>query len=226
MIKLSGVTLRVKKIRGGRNGFFCIGELLTDIGEFRVVDPLLDQFEDGDYTGTVWVERIFLKQYIYYGKGITEIRATLHDVQLDSAAERPDDRMPPEADPAEELPASYPAATPTLAPRPTVQPPPALTDQLREQLKAKLANAKQVRASSSQADRAQPATSVPAPATPPPAENSALAELFAELWPQVQHREPVKLDSTVDRARLRQQVSALKDLGYSIDPMSQTWLPI
>lgn len=230
MIKLSGVTLRVKKIRGGRNGFFCIGELFTDIGEFRVVDPLLDQFDDGDYQGTVWIERIALKQYIYYGKGITEIRATLYDVQLGSAAARPDDRMPYEADPADELPASPPAAAPPPPARPAVQAPPASADQLREQLKTKLANAKQARLSAAQSGRPGPSSPapVPAPSTalPPSAEISMLAELFADLWSHVEHREPVKLDPTVDRTRLREQVSALRELGYAIDPKSQTWLPI
>lgn len=227
MIKLSGVTLRVKKIRGGRNGFFCLGELFTDIGDFRVADPLLDQFEDGDYTGTVWIERIFLKQYIYYGKGITEVRATLHHLQLDSAADRPDDRMPHEADPADELPVTPAAAAAPPPGRAPAQAPQASTEQLRAQLKARLARGRKAREASAPAGPTQP----PAPAsslTPPvpAAENNALAELFAELWRQVVQREPVKLDPTVDRARLRQQVSALKDLGYSIDPMSQTWLPI
>lgn len=230
MIKLSGVTLRVKKIRGGRNGFFCLGELLTDIGEFRVADPLLDQFEDGDYTGTVWIERIFLKQYIYFGKGITEIRATLHDVQLDSAADSPDNRMPHEADPADELPANPPAVAPVPPARTPTQAPPASTDQLREQLKTRLARGKQARASSAQGVRTQPQPQPPAPshlsATPAANENSVLAELFAELWSQVVQRESVKLDPTVDRARLRQQVSALRELGYEIDHKSQTWQPI
>ena len=121
MIKLSGITLRVKKIRGGRNGDFCVGELFTNIGEFRVFDQLLDQFDDGDYTGTVWVERIFLKQYIYYGKAITEIRAALHDVQLDGIEERPAETHLVEADPADEEPRAVqpppPRAAPVSAPR-------------------------------------------------------------------------------------------------------------
>lgn len=233
MIKLSGVTLRVKKIRGGRNGFFCIGELLTDIGEFRVVDPLLDQFEDGDYFGTVWIERIFLKQYIYYGKGITEIRATLHDVQLDSAAARPDDRMPHEADPADELPTSAPAPAPQAPPaRPAKQAVSASAEQLREQLKTRLASVKQGRSSSAPTAHTQQAAPPQAPepvattTTAATADSAAFEELFAELWPAVRSREPVKLDPTVERSRLRQQVSSLKELGYCIDPKSQTWLPV
>ena len=228
MIKLSGVTLRVKKIRGGRNGFFCLGELFTDIGEFRVADPLLDQFDDGDYTGTVWIERIFLKQYIYYGKGITEVRATLHHLQLDSAADSPDDRAPHEADPADELPAAPPAAAAPPPGRAPAQAPQASTEQLREQLKARLARSRKAREASAHAGPTQPPVpaSSPLPPVPAAAENNAVAELFAELWSQVEQREPVKLDPTVDRARFRQQVSALKELGYSIDLKSQTWRPI
>ena len=54
MIKCNG-TLRIKKIRQSRNGAFCIADLSTDFGEFKVKDPLLDQFEEGEYQGTLWI---------------------------------------------------------------------------------------------------------------------------------------------------------------------------
>ena len=53
MIKLENVTLRVKQIRGGRYGDFCVGELFHQCCELKVKDSLLDQFEEGEYHGTV-----------------------------------------------------------------------------------------------------------------------------------------------------------------------------
>jgi hypothetical protein len=88
MIKLTGITLRVKKIRQGRFGDFCVADLSTDIGEFKVKDPILDQFEDGEYTGTVWVSEIFLSQYMAWGKAVTEIRARCMTCNLDGESER------------------------------------------------------------------------------------------------------------------------------------------
>lgn len=227
MIKLSGVTLRVKKIRGGRNGDFCVGELFTDIGEFRVFDQLLDQFDDGVYRGTAWVERIFLKQYIHFNKSITEIRAVLHDLQIDDMEERPAEPHLVEADPADEEPRAVPAPPPRAAPvsvpampksaTPSPSPPPsrANVEELKERIQKRLARV----------DQASIAISPPAPAPDP--QSAQLQELFGELWPQVQSRDAVKLDPTVDRLRLRQQVASLKDLGYRMaDIQTQTWHPI
>ena len=88
MIKCQG-TLRIKKIRQSRNGAFCIADLATDFGEFKVKDPMLDQFEEGEYQGTVWISEIYVSQYISYGKAGTELRARLHDLQVDSEDRKP-----------------------------------------------------------------------------------------------------------------------------------------
>jgi hypothetical protein len=55
----------------GRYGDFCVGELFHECCELKVKDSLLDQFEEGEYHGTVWISRIFLHQYIAYGKAVT-----------------------------------------------------------------------------------------------------------------------------------------------------------
>ena len=46
MITVKNATLRVKRING-RNGPFCIADLSTDFGEFKVKESLLDQFDEG-----------------------------------------------------------------------------------------------------------------------------------------------------------------------------------
>ncbi len=232
MIKLSGITLRVKKIRGGRNGDFCVGELFTEIGEFRVFDQLLDQFDDGVYRGTAWVERIFLKQYIHFNKSITEIRAVLHDLQIDDMEERPEEPHLVEADPADEEPVAVPpppprSASATASSTPmsgTSSPAPAQSRANVEELKMR------IQKRLARVDQAPTAMTVSDPVPvedPQSAQEAQLQELFGELWPQVHSRDAVKLDPTVDRLRLRQQVAALKDLGYRMaDIQSQTWHPI
>ncbi|MFW4635761.1 DUF3275 family protein, partial [Pseudomonas aeruginosa] len=46
------------------------------------------------------------------------------------------------------------------------------------------------------------------------------AELFGTVWPL---GEIVKLDTTVDRKRLRQQCVRLGALGYELDFKQQVW---
>lgn len=103
MISLSG-TLDVRTIRGS-NGPFQVGELATSVGEFKVKDKLLEQFEPGAYTGTFLIEKIYPHSYVWYGKVTVEIRAKLADVQLDNDEPFSETAQTPsstEPDPADE----------------------------------------------------------------------------------------------------------------------------
>ncbi|CAB3668799.1 DUF3275 family protein [Paraburkholderia rhynchosiae] len=82
MISLAG-TLDVRTIKGS-NGPFQVGELTTSVGEFKVKDKVLEQFEPGAYTGTFLIDKIYPHSYVWYGKVTVEIRARLADVQLDN----------------------------------------------------------------------------------------------------------------------------------------------
>ena len=82
MITAENALLRIKRIRQSRNGAFCVADLITDFGEFKVKDPILEQFEEGEYEATVWISEIHLGQYIAYGKAVTEMRARLQDLQV------------------------------------------------------------------------------------------------------------------------------------------------
>ena len=53
-------TLTIEVIPG-RRGDFCVGTLLTSIGEFKVKDAALDQFERGSYIGRFTVEKIYME---------------------------------------------------------------------------------------------------------------------------------------------------------------------
>lgn len=84
-VKVSG-TLIIKEV-GGVNGKFCVGDLSTSIGEFKVKEAILDQFSEGQYTGEFLIDNFYLHSYAWRGKLMTEIRAKLADIYLDTADE-------------------------------------------------------------------------------------------------------------------------------------------
>ena len=220
MIKLTGITLQVKKIRQGRFGDFCVADLSTDIGEFKVKDPILDQFDDGEYTGTVWISEIFLSQYMAWGKAVTEIRARLHDLQLDGGFEREAVNEAHEPDPVEEPPA-WPAPKPVLTPsqrQSTASPASEDISKLKERL-AKAAK------KSEPIDPGTPKSELTVQ-TEAPGQSAEVVELFGDLWQLIQSRQPVKFDPTVDRIVLRKQSSKMGQLGYKFNPIEQTWYPV
>lgn len=205
MIKIPG-TLEVKTIRGG-NGDFNVGELQTAIGEFKIKDKILEQFQSGSYPGEFLISKIYPHSYTWYGKITIEIRAMLADVMLDS--DDPGDSetatQATEPDPADEERSSPSIATQSEAATPKVlsaeeaPPPPAAS--------APFATAEQPTASSV------------------PFEDSELLEVFgAELTELIKARQPVKLDPSVDRALFRSQRDWLgKRLNYCFRAASQTW---
>jgi len=219
MIKCKG-TLRIKKIRQSRNGAFCIADLSTDFGEFKVKDPLLDQFEEGEYQGTLWINEIYLSQYISYGKAVTELRARLHDLQIDSE-DRKQVRKPEhsEPDPIDEVP------TPQVPSKPQ----PAWPSPKKRSDWASVKGNKL--ASSKAGSPGQPGEAVPGNATPSAngevatTEAAASAEMFShELAELIDQNEIVKLDPTVDRMLLRAQAAALRGKGYAFDAKQQAWI--
>lgn len=108
----------------GRNGEFAVGDLRTSIGEFRVKDSLLDQFDEGAYEGTFWISQIFSKSYEYRGRITIETRAVLADLQVDDEADSSaPDTEPAELDPVDEPPPPPPAVQALPARKPKAQPP-------------------------------------------------------------------------------------------------------
>ncbi|MFZ5593707.1 MAG: DUF3275 family protein [Pseudomonadota bacterium] len=80
MIKLSGV-LTIKSI-DGRNGRFCVGRLVTGLGEFTVKDTLLEQYDPGKYEGDFGISRIYPYSYFANGGVRVEIRACVESIAL------------------------------------------------------------------------------------------------------------------------------------------------
>lgn len=185
--------LRVKRINGA-NGPFCVGDLETEIGEFRVKDAVLDQFDDGLYEGLFWIQQIFPWSYLSYGRMVVEVRAKLTDLQIEGRARNNvDSRDLVEPDPAKE------ETPPPVAPE-FVDPP----------------KMKPVAAEKRQRPSAKPQA--------PASDDDADKVLFGELFDAVVGRQPVKLDPTIERFKFRLQRDRLDSLGYSFDVPSQSWL--
>lgn len=210
--------LRIKRIHGS-NGPFCVGDLETEIGEFRVKDAVLEQFDEGLYEGQFWIQSIYPWSYLAAGRMVIEIRAKLADLQIDTERGAGEAREPQEPDPATEQASPAPSSRePAARPRERASTKPASE---RKRLSA------------------PPAPKAAVPAVPPGnAEDHDLNQsdqgvseadraLFGdELHPLVAAREPVKLDPTIDRLQFRAQRVRLKEgLDYAFKSATQTWYP-
>lgn len=207
MITAENSILRVKRIRHSRNGAFSVADLTTEFGEFKVKEPLLEQFEEGEYQVTAWISEIFLGQYVAYGKAVTEIRVRLHDLQVHTEDQRPAPREPIEPDPIDEpepirLPRTQPqepSSTPTSE---TAASGDRRWDQFKKPRKAKEDCSTQT--------LGQPA-----------AEDSPYDD---ETKAAIARRDPIEIDLSVGRALLRQQLQGLKDRGYRFDSKQKLWV--
>lgn len=118
MIKLTG-TLVIKEIKGA-NGRFCVGDLTTPEGDFKVKEPILDQFEEGRYEGEFIIDRFYLSSYVWRGKSTTDIRAKVVDFNLAEAEEGKQEETPSEPDPISTEPKSFSTLTVHDTPIPAV----------------------------------------------------------------------------------------------------------
>lgn len=197
MISIPGY-LAIRTI-SGRNGPFNVGRLATSIGEFVIKDALLDQYMEGKYEGTFAIRQIRPSYYTHGGRLVVEIRAELEGMSLDDVSdlstEDVEQMTSTVPDPLEED--KPPARLGKLTP-----PPAACAPQIS-------------------ADDRPFGMDVPAPQpNTSPSSSSADAELFSTVWPLGNE---VRLDTTVERQRLRQQCNRLNELGYELNFKTQTW---
>lgn len=201
MLKLSGI-LAIRSIKGAR-GDFNVGRLVTEIGEFAVKDPLIEEYEEGRYEGEFGISGIFPSTYFTNGRTVVEIRARLGSIALKGIEQLTDEDTLPvvEHDPIEE------------APKPVVAEAPLEIADLETAVQA--ADAEAI----PPADGPIPVMSI---------EEEILfrneqeyRRLFGNLWPL---QSKVKLDPTVDRQAFRAQRDALKDLGFKFQPLGQLWV--
>jgi hypothetical protein len=196
MITLKG-QLAIKTIHG-RNGPFSVGRLVTEIGEFVVKSPELEQYEEGKYDGEFFVVQIYTTSYTVGGRMVIEIRATLGGMTLSGVDDLNQDDASriatADVDPIDEEKAQAPHAdTAPAAPES-----PEATQNTRGAV-----------------DETQDA----AQGTPSSGDDPDQA-LFGALWPL---GEIVKLDPTVQRGQFRNQRKRLGELGYRFEPFTQDW---
>ena len=89
MIKLEG-SLAIRTIHGVR-GDFNVGRLTTEIGQFSVKDPLLDQYDEGRYDGTFGISNIGPEHYMAGGRLIVQVKAILEYIALNGVDDLGDD---------------------------------------------------------------------------------------------------------------------------------------
>ncbi|RQR79248.1 DUF3275 family protein [Burkholderia sp. Bp9012] len=199
MISMPG-QLAIKTIHG-RNGDFNVGRLATSIGEFVVKNAELDQYREGKYDGDFAIAEIRPATYMANGgRMVIEIRALLAGMTLSTidalTGEEARRLSPQEVDPIDEE---------AQAPRPAMP---------------------SVEAKTKTRHRRDPLVdTTPFGETPVETSSDASTDaedelLFGHLWPL---GEIVKLDTTVDRRRLREQCDRLGVIGYEFAPRSQDW---
>lgn len=194
MISITG-QLAIRTI-SGRLGLFNVGRLSTSIGEFTIKDALLDQYQEGKYRGDFAIKQIRPSYYSHGGRLVVEIRAELEGMTLEDVTGLSQEDE-------EHLPTNVPDPLEEEGP----PSPPA-------------------RRGSSVPSRAPQTTShvsdepfgMDSPAPSIAADEDA--DLFGTVWPL---SETVKLDTTVDRQRLRAQCMRLEQIGYTMDFKTQTW---
>ena len=182
MITLPG-TLTVRTING-RHGPFNVGKLITDIGQFVVKSPQLEQFSEGMFNGEFVVTQIKPSSYVSGGRIVFEIRAEISDLLIfDEKVTSKDPELEP--DPIDEAVTESPVAGTAAVEQSIVDVSAALVEP--ESSTQVLSN--------DVSDFGYTPT-IPARSIDPD------QGLFGFLYPLAQ---TVKLDTTIERAKLRRQ---------------------
>ena len=202
-MKMFEGTLQVETIRG-RRGPFNVGKLITDIGEFKVKDKELDQFEPGDYSGNFQVERIYTASNPWRGGFFTEIIAKIadggflidqedtFDAQAGYAQVEPD---PVDVEPKRTTPegANPPVSHPVLQTKPVKPKSPTAATATDQAVKVQ-------------------------------SQDEADLKLFGlEIHALFVAGAEIALDLSEDREKLRSQRDRLKQVGYRFQSQTQRW---
>ncbi|WAJ37285.1 DUF3275 family protein [Pseudomonas sp. GOM7] len=212
MIRVDG-QLVIKSI-SGRYGSFNVARLLTSIGEFAVKDSMLEQYTEGKYEGSFVIAHIGPSSYsTSSGRTVIEVRAKLDSMtlnEMDTLSVADSERLEPkEPDPLDEERGSPPASSVTSSSK-------SLADAPASASPTSHPAADEMPFGMSASELA----STPQPGQSERSADDADADLFGTIWPLA---EIVKLDTTVDRQRLREQSRRLDQLGYTLDYKAQLW---
>lgn len=195
MINIPG-QLAIQTITG-RNGDFNVGRLSTSIGEFVIKDALLEQYNKGKYRGNFAITGIRPAHYSAGGRLVVEIRAVLAGMSLDDV---------------DKLTIEDTARLTTNEPDPLDEETPRSSTTQQPRKHRPTAPATSFQPSADDAPFGMESSSTTA--------NDDDAGLFGTIWPL---GKTVRLDTTVDRQRLRAQCTRLGELGYVHDFKQQIW---
>lgn len=204
-------TLTIRSLVG-RHGPFKVGVLNVGFAHYIVKDPAIEEIDVGSHAGQFEIANTFLKPYPYPGRLIIENRAIVSSIVLDDetqavaevAATQETDRVPiADVDPVDEdaRPPAAPVVVAVSTPEPATESVPAPVDPA--------------------APAQRECASVPTDEELARIRDQSFATLFGPLWP---FGAEVKLDKTIDRLRLRQQIKAMDSLGYEFQKQGQVWI--
>lgn len=201
MISLPGTLVISQK--QGKYGTFNKAKLVTSIGDFTIKDKRIEQYEEGKYDGVFVILEIKPYSYLYQNRAVYEIQARLNDMVLNDNAVLTDEEKSliamPEHDPASD-----------------------------EELSTR-GNEGHHKATSQTTVISKPSDNLLSPdnqtkqidsTVTSSASDSEDEALFGVFWPL---GDEVRLDSTEDRLKLREQSSRLKALNYQFDYKTQIW---
>jgi hypothetical protein len=194
-------TLMVEVIKGSR-GDFCVGTLKTSIGDFKVKDAALEQFDRGTYSGRFTIDKVYIENTRWRGGWFTNLMAKVAEDGYQINDEEKSSAPAPSAQ-AEPDPLDDPIASKTIEK-------PQATALQAEQCHHELKTAE---ALNNARDRTSQSTTDPD------------MQLFGvELYPLFEQRAAsIALDNTIDREQFRRQRDRLKAHGYRFDPKTQQW---
>ena len=195
-------TLAVEVIKGNR-GDFCVGTLTTSIGEFKVKDAALEQFERGTYAGRFSIEKVYIESTRWRGGWFTNLMAKIaidgYQINEEDTSSTNAPSAQAEPDPIDDHDTS----------KPSVQP----------------ENSASVNEASLHEPEAAQSPEQPQELSNNNPVSDPDEKLFGiELYPLFKARAPaIALDNTIDREQFRLQRDKLKASGYRFDPKDQHW---
>jgi hypothetical protein len=196
----------------GRHGPFKVGILNVGFAHYIVKDPSIEEIDVGSHTGQFEIANTFLKPYPYPGRLIIENRAIVSHFVLDEESDTGSDAVAAAQAVRVEVADVDPADEDTTAP-----PPPVVTIE-EPSISAPAESSAAPLEPAASADQASVLT--PTDEELARMKEQSYATLFGPLWP---FGDTVKLDTTIDRLRLRQQIKAMNELGYAFQKVGQVY---
>jgi|SaaInlV_120m_DNA_4_1040238.scaffolds.fasta_scaffold03924_4 hypothetical protein len=183
------------KVINGKNGDFSVGNLNTEIGQFKIRNQLLDQFDEGEYRVRVSIQHLDLNSYMLKRNGITitEIEAHIDHIEVIDADIK---------------------AVETESVEPDASIEPETTD--KSTTDEKLVD----NTSADQTDTVKRNPADKQASVAAESDQTDLKKLFGLLWPL---GDVVQLDSTTPRNQFIRQKDYLKAKGYKFHSPNQSW---